>query len=301
MKTPSYLQLPLSKIKEKKEFLKEKLKNCNLCARNCRIDRYKKKSWCRSGVEIEISSYNPHFGEESIISGKRGSGTIFFTNCSMRCVYCQNYQISQLSDGYKITVEELSTIMIKLQEMGCHNINLVTPTHFIPQIVEAIVIALEKGLKIPFVYNCAGYENVEILKVLQGLIDIYMPDAKYGNNQSGLKYSGVPDYWDINKENLKEMYNQVGNISLSEEKVAEKGLLIRHLVLPNNISYTEKVLKFIKESLGKEVWVSLLSQYHPEFKGYKIPEINRPLFREEYKKAVEITKELGLENVLYQT
>ncbi|MCM8771604.1 MAG: radical SAM protein [Candidatus Omnitrophica bacterium] len=296
----SYLMLELSEIEKRSFLLFEKLKNCNLCGWECNIDRYSKKSHCRSGIELKISSYGPHFGEERIISGKRGSGTIFFTNCSLKCVYCQNYDISQLGNGYVISEEDLSNIMLKLQNLGCHNINLVTPTHFLPQILKGIFLAIKKGLKIPFVYNCGGYENVETLKILDGIIDIYMPDAKYGDNEKGKKYSGIPDYWDKCKRALIEMKRQVGDIVLNEEKVAIKGLLIRHLILPNDISSTEKVLKFIKEELGENTWISLLSQYHPEYKAYMYPEIDRRITYEEYYKSVEIVEKIGLKNVIYQ-
>lgn len=296
----SYLQLELNEIEKRVELFFEKLKNCNLCGWECNINRHIKKSYCRSGIELKISSYGPHFGEEKIISGKKGSGTIFFTNCSLRCIYCQNYDISQLGNGYTITSEELSNIMIKLQTIGCHNINLVTPTHFIPQILKGILLSIKKGLKIPFVYNCGGYENVETLKLLEGIIDIYMPDAKYGDNEKGKKYSGIPDYWDKCKKGLIEMKRQVGDIILNEEKVAVKGLLIRHLILPDDISSTENVLKFIKEELGENTYISLLSQYHPDYKAYTKSEINRRITINEYNKAVEITKKLGLKNVIYQ-
>ncbi len=296
----SYLQIELIEIEKRANKLFEKLKDCNICGWECHINRYNKKSHCRSGVELKISSYGPHFGEEKIISGKRGSGTIFFTNCSLRCIYCQNYDISQFGNGYVISIEELSNIMLKLQSTGCHNINLVTPTHFLPQILKSIFLAIKMGLNIPFVYNCGGYENLETLKILEGIIDIYMPDAKYGDNEKGEKYSGIPDYWDKCKKALIEMKKQVGDIILNEEKIAIKGLLIRHLVLPNNISSTENVLKFIREELGENTWVSLLSQYHPEYKAYLYPELNRRITYKEYNEAVEIAEKLGLKNVIYQ-
>ncbi len=296
----SYIEIELKEIEKRINLFFEKLKKCDICGWNCNINRYLQKSHCKSGIELKISSYGPHYGEERIISGKRGSGTIFFTNCSMKCVYCQNYDISQLENGYYISIEKLSNIMLKLQEFGCHNINLVTPTHFIPQILKGIYYAIKNGLKIPFVYNCGGYENVETLKLLEGIIDIYMPDAKYGDNEKGKKYSGIPDYWDKCKKALIEMKRQVGDIILNEEKVAIKGLLIRHLVLPNNISSSENVLKFIRDELGENTWISLLSQYHPEYKAYIYPEINRRITFDEYNKVVEITYKLGLKNVIYQ-
>jgi len=296
----SYLEIGLKEIEKRVILFLEKIKKCNICGWECNINRYLQKSHCKSGIELKISSYGPHYGEEKIISGKKGSGTIFFTNCSMKCIYCQNYDISQIGNGYNISEEELSNIMLKLQEIGCHNINLVTPTHFLPQILKGIYIAIKSGLKIPFVYNCGGYENVETIKLLEGIIDIYMPDAKYGNNEIGKKYSGIPDYWDKCKKALIEMKKQVGDIVLNEEKVAVKGLLIRHLILPNNISSSENVLKFIKDELGENTWISLLSQYHPEYKAYIYPEINRRITFEEYNEVVELTYKLGLKNVIYQ-
>ena len=297
---PSYLKEDLSLLEEKAEILFEKLKECDICGRKCKINRYEKTSWCRSGVELKISSYGPHFGEEKIISGKRGSGTIFFTNCSMRCVFCQNYDISQLGQGYRVSIEELAEIMLQLQKIGCHNINLVTPTHFIPQIFKAGLLAIKKGLKIPFVYNCGGYENPEVLKLLEGFIDIYMPDAKYGNNEIAEKYSGVPDYWDMCKKSLIEMKRQVGDIILNEEGVAIRGILIRHLIIPSNVSSTQKVFEFIKDNLGENTWISLLTQYHPEFKAYKFREINRRINMEENTRVLKIVENLGLKNVIYQ-
>lgn len=297
---PSYLKENLSLLEEKAEILFERLKNCDLCGRKCKINRYEKTSWCKSGVDVKISSYGSHFGEENIISGKRGSGTIFFTNCCLRCVFCQNYEISQLEEGYRVSIEELSEIMLQLQKIGCHNINLVTPTHFIPQIFKGGLIAIKKGLKIPFVYNCGGYENPEVLKLLEGFIDVYMPDAKYGDNEIAEKYSGVPDYWDVCKKSLIEMKKQVQDIVLNEEKVAIRGILIRHLIIPSNLSSTEKVLEFIKNNLGENTWISLLTQYHPEFKAYKFPEINRRINMEESTKALKKAEEIGLKNIIYQ-
>ncbi|HOM27342.1 MAG TPA: radical SAM protein [bacterium] len=296
----SYLKLELTEIEKRVNLLFENLKKCSLCGWECNINRYNRKSHCRSGINLKISSYGSHFGEENIISGKRGSGTIFFTNCSLKCVYCQNYDISQLEKGYEISIEKLSDIMMELQYQECHNINLVTPTHFLPQILKSILISIKKGLKIPFVYNCGGYENVETLKKIEGIIDIYMPDAKYGDNEKGEKYSGIPDYWDKCKKTLIEMKRQVGDIILSDEKVAVKGLLIRHLVLPEDISSTEKVLKFIKTELGENTWISLLSQYHPEYKAYLYSEINRRITSDEFNRAIEITQKLGFKNVIYQ-
>lgn len=297
---PSYLSVDLKELKETVSFLYKSLKECNLCGAFCKINRYKEKGKCRSGVEIKISSYGAHHGEEKIISGFKGSGTIFFTNCSMKCVFCQNYDISQLNQGYRVTEEELSSIMINLQKQGCHNINLVTPTHYIPQIYRSAIMAIEKGLSIPLVYNSSGYENPEIIKKLKFFIDIYMPDLKYADNEIARKYSGISNYCDYCFPSLIEMKKQVGDITLDKNGVAIKGLLIRHLILPDNIENSKNVLKFIKENLGEYTWVSLLRQYHPEFKAYKFPEINRTLDYREYEEISEFAEKLKLKNVIFQ-
>jgi len=300
MRKLSYLAFKSDDLNKTSEFLHSILKKCVLCGWKCKVNRFYQKGKCNSGVEVKISNYGPHFGEESIISGFAGSGTIFFTGCSMSCIFCQNYQISQFCEGYVVSEKELSVIMLKLQNQGCHNINFVTPTHFIPQIYKSGVIAIEKGLSIPFVYNCGGYENPEIIKKLTGFIDIYMPDIKYGDNKTGEKYSGIPDYCDKCLPSVIEMKKQVGDITLDKNGIARKGLLVRHLILPNNIENSKNVLKFIKENLGENTWVSLLKQYHPEFRASQFTEINRFLRFEEYEEIYEYAEKIGLKKVIFQ-
>ncbi|MBN1622093.1 MAG: radical SAM protein [Endomicrobiales bacterium] len=264
------------------------LNPCRLCPHECRVNRLEdKQGKCRCGKDFYVSSHNLHFGEEPPISGFSGSGTIFFTNCNLSCVYCQNYPISQLGNGNKSSVQELADMMMELQKNKAHNINFVTPTHVVPFIVEAVFKAREKGLNIPLVYNCGGYEKVETLKLLEGIIDIYMPDAKYSSDENSLKYSGAQNYWEINKAALKEMHRQAGNLILDKNGIAKKGLLIRHLVLPNNIKRTKEVLEFISKEISPDTYLSLMSQYHPAHQSFKYPELSRQVSANEYKQAVK--------------
>jgi putative pyruvate formate lyase activating enzyme len=268
---------------------------CRLCPHECVADRSAgKKGKCRSGAEAVISSHNLHFGEEPPISGFRGSGTIFFTNCSLSCVFCQNYPISQLNNGRTVTVKELAAIMLELQEQRAHNINFVTPTHFLPLIVDAVHLAKQKGLSIPLVYNSSGFEGLEALKLLDGVIDIYLPDAKYCDRNKSAKYSGAAGYWEANKLALREMHRQVGNLTLDKDGVAVKGLLVRHLVLPNDISGSKDVLEFIAGELSPETYVSVMAQYHPANKSEQYPELSRKVSAKEYGKVVKLAENLGL-------
>ncbi len=296
MMLPLYLaKLNTNDLIDRSEKLHALMKECRLCPNECEAERAKGETGlCHSTDEVMISSYNAHFGEESPISGFMGSGTIFFTNCNLSCVYCQNFDISQLQQGNEISIEQLSAIMLKLQNSGCHNINLVSPTHFVPQIVDALIIAIEKGLQIPIVYNCGGYESVETLKLLDCIIDIYMPDVKYSESKLGEKYSGVINYWETVKEALKEMHRQVGNLKLSKRGIAESGLLIRHLVLPNKLSGTEKVLSFISEEISVNTYVNIMDQYHPAYKSNEYNELSRFITKKEYGEAVDFAKKLGL-------
>lgn len=243
-----------------------------------------------------MQSWFPHFGEEPPLSGTKGSGTIFFAHCTMRCVYCQNYTFSQLSDGIEIPIEELSAIMLDLQGRGCHNINLVTPTHFAPQILRALCLAVKKGLNIPILYNTSGYDLVETLKLLDGIIDIYLPDARYGDDANAKRFSNAPDYVKINQEALKEMFRQVGNLIMDKEATAKRGLMVRHLILPNNLASTEKILRFISEELSKDVYISLMSQYYPAYKANEFPEINRRITIKEYGEAFNLLIKYGFSN-----
>ena len=274
------------------------LSSCRVCPRECGANRLKndKLGFCRSGLDPIISSVSQHFGEEPPLSGTKGSGTVFFTNCNLRCVYCQNYPISQLGNGEERTPGELACQMLWLQEQGCHNLNLVTPTHFVPQILKALGIAIQRGFNLPIVYNTSGYESMETLRLLDGIVDIYLPDMRYSDNAAAMKYSIAPDYPQLNRAAIKEMYRQVGNLVLDEQGVARQGLIVRHLVLPGNIAGTEAVMKFLAEEISKDVSISLMSQYFPAYRAREFKEMNRRITTEEYEKAYQIMLKYGLEN-----
>ncbi|MDR1195170.1 MAG: radical SAM protein [Endomicrobium sp.] len=271
--------------------------NCEICPRKCRVKRNDGNiGLCRAGNKIFISSYNVHMGEEPPITGEKGSGTIFFTNCTLKCVFCQNYPISQLGNGREVSVEELSGIMLGLQKKGVHNINLVTPTHYSAQIAKAVYEAKNKGLNIPIVFNCSGYERVEVLELLEDTVDIYLPDIKYSDNAAAYKYSGVKDYVEVNRAALKEMVRQKGILKINENSIAESGVLIRHMVLPGNIRNTKKSLDFIANELSTETFISLMAQYHPAYKSSDFEELSGSLKTDEYKEAFDYLRELNLEN-----
>jgi len=249
---------------------------------------------CKTGKDAIVSSYGAHFGEEKELVGTNGSGTIFFSYCNLNCVFCQNYEISQYGQGSIADVKELVDIMLKLQEMGCHNINLVSPTHIVPQFLQALNIAKDKGLNIPIVYNSGGYDSVETLKLLDGVIDIYMPDAKYGSDEKGEKYSGIKDYWTINIIALKEMHRQVGDLRTNRDGIAERGLLIRYLVLPNQIAGSFDVLKFIAEEISKNTYINIMDQYHPCYRANEFKELSRRITEKEYQEVVDYARKIGL-------
>ena len=276
--------------------MNKELECCTICPHNCKINRTKSPGRCKSTDKIKIALYSIHNFEEPCISGKKGSGTIFFSNCNMNCVFCQNYEISQLGRGKEITIEELANVMIKQQERNVQNINLVTPTSYALHIVEAIKIARKKGLKIPIVYNTNGYESVETLKLLEGYVDIYLPDLKYYYDDLAKKYSKVDNYFEIATKTIQEMYRQVGAPVLDENGVMKKGLMIRHLILPNEVQNSKKVLKWIKENIDSNVYVSIMAQYFPTYKAKEIPEIARKITKEEYEKVENYLYELDLEN-----
>lgn len=299
--TPSYVKLYLAGTLEKRvgEAL-EALKACRLCPRYCGINRYQKAGFCRTGRYAMVSSFNAHFGEEPPISGYRGSGTIFFTNCNLRCIYCQNYPISQLGHGEEVSPEELAGMMLTLQGWGCHNINLVTPSHVVAQILESLLIAVEKGLKIPIVYNSSGYDSLEALRLLEGVVDIYMPDLRYSDEDAGRKFSGVSDYVEVSRTVVREMHRQVGDLKLDKEGIAQKGLLIRHLVLPNGWAGTRATMEFISREISKETYISLMSQYFPAYKALENPELNRRITKSEYEEAKKALLQAGLKNGWFQ-
>ncbi|QGT99602.1 radical activating enzyme [Candidatus Syntrophocurvum alkaliphilum] len=293
---PSYLSLfSTGELKERTLKVKEQLKNCKLCPHNCEINRYEEQGVCKAQDKAVIANYAPHFGEEPILVGKNGSGTIFFSYCNMSCVFCQNWDISHKGEGIQVSNNELAQIMIKLQKSYlCHNINLVTPTHFVPQIIEAVLIACENGLNIPIVYNCGGYESVDTLKMLDGIIDIYMPDFKYHSNEMGAKYSKVKNYSESVKDSLREMDRQVGGVKLDNKNIVYQGLLIRHLMLPEGLNNTLKILRFIKNELDSDCLVNIMKQYYPAYKSTQYKELNNMLNTCEYKEAIEYARELGI-------
>ena len=275
----------------------EELSSCTICPHNCKVNRNNGQiGRCRSGNKVKIALASVHNYEEPCISGKNGSGTIFFSNCNLSCIYCQNYKISQLGKGYELSVEELANIMLEQQEKGVNNINLVTPTMYAYQIIEAIKIARKNGLNIPIVYNINGYENVKTIQDLNGYIDIYLPDLKYYSNELSKKYSKVDNYFKYTTEAIKEMYRQVGCPVFDENGIIQKGLIIRHLVLPNHLQNSKHVLKWIKENMPEDTYVSVMAQYFPTYKAKEDDLINRKLTKKEYKEIEEFLYTLDLRN-----
>ncbi|MFC1717344.1 radical SAM protein [Candidatus Poribacteria bacterium] len=298
---PAYLKLHRSgELKKRAEELWKIMEECQLCPRRCGANRLKgKRGFCRApGAQLVVSSSNPHFGEERPLVGDGGSGTIFLTHCNLRCVFCQNWEISHLGRGAERDIDELAEMMLRLQEIGCHNINLVTPTHYSALILKALDIAAGKGLRLPIVYNTSGWERLEILKILDGIVDIYLPDIKYWDSEMAAKYSsGAKSYPEITGKAVLEMHRQVGIAKPAEDGIMYRGLMIRHLVMPNNVSGSEKVIEWIAKDLPKDTYINIMAQYNPLYKAYDYPEISRRIKREEYAKAVDRAKELGLTNL----
>lgn len=284
-------------LPEKAAKLARFLDRCRLCPRKCGVNRNKgERGFCRSGPEACVSSWNLHFGEEPPISGNKGSGTIFFTNCNLGCVFCQNYPISHLGHGNNVSSGELAGIMIDLEKRGAHNINLVTPTHIIPAIVAALVLAGKRGLSAPIVYNSGGYESLEVIKLLEGIINVYMPDAKYYSRETAGRYSNAPDYSRINIKALKEMYRQTGELKVDSSGAAVRGMIIRHLVLPGQKEDSIRVLREIAENISNRVYLSIMAQYHPAYKAVDDKDLSRTVKRSEYEAVLEEADRLGFEN-----
>lgn len=293
--TPSYLNLSFQELKERAVEAKKRLASCCICPWECRINRLQGQlGHCRSPAEATVSSYNAHFGEEPPLVGSFGSGTIFFTHCNLDCFFCQNWEISQEGRGSEVKAKTLAEMMLKLQKKKCHNINLVTPTPHVAAILEALLLAVELGLKIPLVYNSSGYESLETLKLLEGIIDIYMPDFKYGDAQTACRCSGPPDYPERTKEALKEMYKQVGDLKTDSRGVAYRGLLVRHLVLPGNLAGTAEVVRFLAEEISPHCAVNIMGQYYPAYRAHLYPPLDRPLKGSEYREAKKIAADAGL-------
>ena len=273
------------------------LKKCEICPHRCGVDRTNNQiGRCKSKNTVKVAKASIHMYEEPCISKGSGSGAVFFSNCNLNCVFCQNYEISQNGLGQEITIKELANIFLKLQSKKVNNINLVTPTSYVPQILEAIKIAKDNGLNIPIVYNTNSYENIETLKLLEGYIDIYLPDLKYSENEIGEKYSNVKNYFEVATTAIKEMYRQVGNLKCDKNGIAKKGVIIRHLVLPNHIENSKKVLSWINNNLPQDIYVSVMNQYFPTYKAKNIKDLNRKITKREMKKIEEFIYSTDLKN-----
>lgn len=300
MDEPAYVKLHQSgKLREIARQLYDIYENCTLCPRMCKVNRLNGETGVCSGSHwVKISSVHPHFGEERPLVGRRGSGTIFLTNCNLRCIFCQNWDISHSGDGYEISDEELAGEMLRMQKSGCHNINFVSPTHYLPNIVQAIEHAVEKGLHLPIVYNTGSYDRVEILQMLEGIVDIYLPDFKFADEAVAAKYApGAGDYPTVAKAALKEMHRQVGILQTDENNIAVKGLMIRHLVMPEEQAGTKEFAKFVAQELDPGTYVNIMAQYHPAYKANLHPGLSRRITTAEYKEAMQAARDAGLFNL----
>jgi len=294
---PAYLRLFRSgELAERARSARQRLESCDLCARYCQANRRGsiRGAACRTGERAIVYSASPHHGEEDCLRGSRGSGTIFFSWCNLRCVYCQNWDIAWEGEGRETSDEALAQMMLRLQAQGCHNINFVTPSHVVAQILAAVNIAAEKGLRLPLLYNTSGYDSPEALALLDGVIDIYMPDMKYGDDKSARKLSHVRDYVRVNQAAVREMHRQVGDLTINGEGLAERGLLVRHLVLPNGLSGAEAVLRFLAEEISSDTYLNLMGQYRPCYRADEHPGLDRRLSRAEFSEAVAAAARYGL-------
>jgi len=297
MVKPGYLALhEIGVLNERIETARARLAECRLCPRRCKVNRLEdeRRGVCRTGLKAVVSSYSPHFGEESPLVGRHGSGTIFITHCNLGCLFCQNYEISHLGEGREVTDQQLAAIMVSLQNQGCHNINFVTPSHVVPQILAALPLAVEQGLTVPLVYNTSGYDEVETLRLLDGVFDIYMPDFKFWRKETAKRYAGASNYPERAKKAVKEMYRQVGDLVLDAQGIATRGLLVRHLVMPAGLDETEAIMNFLVQEISPDTYVNVMEQYRPCGQAYNIPPINRALTQEEYQEAVQLARRAGL-------
>ncbi len=271
------------------------LEECRLCPRACGVNRLSGESGqCQVTDKVMVSSYGPHMGEEAPLVGHNGSGTIFFSYCNLHCIFCQNYTISQLGEGEAVSGETLASMMLSLQARGCHNINLVSPSHVVPYILEALEIATAKGLNLPLVYNTGGYDAIETLKLLDGIVDIYMPDMKYADAKTAERLSGIKGYPEINRAAVSEMHRQVGDLKVDDNGIAQRGLLVRHLVLPEGLAGTKEVVRFLAAEISANTYLNIMSQYRPCYKAFDIPTLNRPLKAQEFNDAIEPAHQQGL-------
>ena len=273
----------------------QRLAACDICPLRCGVNRLEGETGvCQTGLLAQVSSYGAHHGEEAPLSGWRGSGTIFFARCNLRCVFCQNADISQTGYGREMEPEALAALMLDLQDQGCHNINLVSPSHVVPQILAAVFIAAQAGLRLPLVYNTGGYDALETLRLSDGVIDIYMPDMKYADTQTALRYSKIPDYPAVNQAAVREMQRQVGDLQLDSRGIATRGLLVRHLVLPNNLAGSHQIIRFLAQEISNNVYLNLMDQYHPAYRVSQYPQLNRLVTRAEYQQVCEWAQQAGL-------
>ncbi len=298
---PAYLKLlENGELQKRADEAYRRLEHCELCGVKCRVNRKTGKlGSCRTGILARVSSYGPHMGEEAVLRGRRGSGTIFFAGCGLRCQFCQNYEISQFRDaGEEVEPQQLAATFLELQEYGCHNINLVTPSHVIPQILQAVMIAARDGLRLPLVYNSGGYDSVDSLRLLEGVVDIYMPDMKYSSPQVARRYSKVINYPKVNQEAVREMHRQVGDLYIGVDGIARHGLLVRHLVLPNSLAGTKEAMHFLAEEISPNTYVNIMDQYRPALNAHLYASINRTITAQEQEEAVALAKDAGLKNLI---
>jgi putative pyruvate formate lyase activating enzyme len=296
---PAYLNLlETGQLNDRVREAYAHLSICDVCAWECPVDRQMGKlGVCRTGVLARVSCYGPHHGEEPPLSGTRGSGTIFFTRCNLRCQYCQNYDISQTDHGDEVQPRTIAGMMLDLQKRGCHNINFVSPSHVVPQILAAVLVAAQSGLNIPLVYNTGGYDSLSMLKLLDGVIDIYMPDMKYSDANIAHRYSRIHNYPQINRLAAKEMHRQVGDLKFDQDGIARRGLLIRHLVLPNNLAGSDEIITFLSEEISQQTYLNIMDQYHPAYHADRYPELNRRLSSQEYQSVVNAALSAGMANL----
>ncbi|MGB9903458.1 MAG: radical SAM protein [Desulfotomaculales bacterium] len=293
-----YQQLTSGELQKRAEKALAMLANCKVCAQECGVNRLKgEKGFCRGGRLASVSSWGPHFGEESVLVGRHGSGTVFFANCNLACRFCQNCDISQYGEGEELGAADLAAVMLDVQKMGCPNVNLVSPSHYVPQILEALVLAAEGGLAVPLVYNTGGYDSLATLALLEGIVDIYMPDIKFGDDEQGAKYSRAPRYFTVARAAVKEMHRQVGDLQVNEKGIATRGLLVRHLVMPGNLARSENVMKFIAEEISPNTFVNIMDQYYPAHEAKRYPELSRRITPQEYRAAVQLARAAGLKRI----
>ena len=292
---PAYLALLRSgELKRRVEAAYERLRGCDFCGHECRVDRYEQLGSCQTGVRALVASYGPHHGEEDPLRGYRGSGTIFFAWCNLSCQFCQNYDISQLGHGEEVEPEDIASTMLALQSRGCHNVNLVSPTHVVAPILAALLVAAEAGLRLPLVWNTGGYDSLAALALLDGVVDIYMPDIKYADEGTGHRYSQVRDYPAVNQAAVKEMHRQVGDLILDENGIALRGLLVRHLVLPGGLAGTAQIARFLAEEVSRDTYINVMDQYRPCYKAAGLPPLDRRITGAEFGQAVRQAREAGL-------